>query len=288
MTILRRKNIRTRQPQQHVRVEAQNPYDFAWVWNPIQSNTAAIGSGLFQNKFESIKQYESGKRYTGLDLKLTTLKSDTSSRSDLGLMVGARPDSIPTTFELNLDPAGTFLPGGHDWSFITIRHFHTSGDTSIMGWETEGGFLIWADTIAGALRLCIFDGGVECGPAAELDEDRPYVIVITHDNATSTLRTYVDGVASAVDTGFSPSGASKLSLTHQNGAKWADQTIFLAGLSNSTWNVSQVETLSENPWQIFEPSTNVIPFPGPVAVGGARPQNPLGHPLKGAFGGPIG
>ena len=73
-----------------------------FVWNAISSNAEAIGTDLFQGRIESIKQFESGKRYTGIDLAGSTMIPSSSHRADLGRMVGARGGSVPGDFQVSI------------------------------------------------------------------------------------------------------------------------------------------------------------------------------------------
>ena len=81
---------------------------------------------------------------------------------------------------------------------------------------------------------------------------------------------------------------ANLTIGHRDGENrtwdgWIDYIDIWHGLDDID---ALTRAIPRKPWKIYEPLR--IPIGSPVAAGGTTPKGPLGHPLHGALGGPIG
>ena len=166
-----------------------------------------------------------------------------------------------------LRPSGA---GGVPWAY----NFRQNSALMQFHWRAGGGFAIATAT-------------------TNLPTDDYFSITCTRPVLATSGKIYKDGLLLNETTGLSAptAGTANLAIgqTIETGSENWDGQMNLFCIWDRELSESEVLTLEHNPYQIFQPRTQVLnTF---VAAGGGGATNPhyvFGHPLYGPFAGPIG
>ena len=176
---------------------------------------------------------------------------------------------------IDVEAASLFNPDLGDYSFFSIRRFHsTTIDHSIVGLDATGQLQIWADTAASQIKLNIYDGVTvsSAGATSLNDTTRNYSIGFTFKDGVHDAKGYIDGLNAVEDLDFHPGPATDGNLqlnATEDINKIGDQSIYLFALWDRTLSPAEMWYLYVNPWQLFQPRTVMMPVGVAAAAAGS-------------------
>lgn len=233
--------VRTGQPQSPVWIDGGNP-----ITRGLCVGIDAASKRYFGNSNRSLASIGTTPTRLGLASNfgnvstLSVFPQGTSTASITMLQIGLISANTAQTCPFSLS---------HNGASNTFTIEHSDGIT------------------AGKVRGRVYIGGYQyCGGSTTLPVGSVYVAVLRHTNGVGQAL-WLNGLKDAATT--SATGAT-LGNTYYG----AYTSISEYGLLNAVWNRAlsdaEIKSLSENPWQIFQPTNRAIVVPVVASVGASN------------------
>jgi hypothetical protein len=214
--------------------------------------------------------------------------SGTGDYINLGIVKQAVVGATTWVFQVQATSAASVAAGTINTGTSYIEQFMLNYDTEAAASAGSKNFALSMRNNSGALRYSTLVG--------VLDYAKPVTIVMELTNST-TVNAWVNGVSVSVAyasfSGSMTTTAQDTGFTYDllNANARGSHTSSAAGLSVGLFArvpglFNNPQSVSANPWQIFEPEERLIWIPDAVSAGGSATVIPIGQQATGSVGSP--